>query len=336
MKHIDHKHTIKKDLKNHISVISGRTTESHFKQGEQTKKNDESDVFDINSKIVYEDFLLNFKEIIFDYFKIASGILTSTKDVHVDCTFIGETVQMVFLLKGNYTIEILGKSSSFTAHECNIFFGIETECKALISKGEHHIFLIDIQKEFFIKFFPKHEKFIDFRQQIENYENGYIRKQNLPITSEMLTLINLIIDCKWKGHFRKIYVHSKVMELLFLQLNILSLDLKPNEPVTPCNIVKMEIALNYLSKNYRNPGTLKELSKKIGTNEFLLKRDFKILFGTTVFGYVSEVRMKKAKELLLKSKYSISQISDEVGYKNPQHFSTAFKRKFGICPSSIR
>lgn len=217
-----------------------------------------------------------------------------------------------------------------------ISFGIEAECKSLIDKGDHCIFLIDIQKEFFTRFLPKHENFIDFRKQIENYENGYIRKQNLPITPEMHILINLIIDCKWKGHFRKIYMHSKVMELLFLQLNILSLDLKPTEPINPCNMIKMEIALKYLSKNFRNPGTLKRVIQKIGTNEFLLKRDFKTLFGTTVFGYVSEVRMKKAKELLLKSEYSISQISDEVGYKNPQHFSTAFKRKFGVCLSSMR
>lgn len=317
-------------------MISGRTTESHFKQGEKAKRYDESDTYDIRTKIVYEDFLLNFKETIFEYFKIAVGTISSTKDVQLDCTFIGETVQMVFLLKGKFSIEILGKSSPFTTNECNIFFGIQTECKAHIDKGEHHIILIDIQKEFFIKFFPKHDNYIDFRQQIDNYENGYIREHNLPITPEMYALINLIIDCKWKGHFRKIYLHSKVMELLLLQLNIVGMDLKPTEPVTPCNMVKMEIALNYLSKNYKSPGTLKELSKKIGTNEFLLKRDFKTLFGTTVFGYVADVRMKKAKELLLKSKYSISQISDEVGYKNPQHFSTAFKRKFGVCPSSIR
>ena len=317
-------------------MTSGRKTESHFKQGKQAKKIDESDTYDINTKIDNESFMLNFKEIIFEYFKVSLGTLTSKKGIHLDYTFIGETVQMVFLLKGSYTLEISGKSSSFKENECNIFFGVQAECKILIDKGEHHIFLIDIHKEFFLKFLPKHRNFIDFRQQIEDYKNGYIRKQNLLITPNIDILINLIIDCKWEGHFRKIYLHSKIMELLFLQLNILSLGVKHTEMVNSCNKVKMEIALKYLTKNYRNPGTLKELSKKIGTNEFLLKRDFKTLFGTTVFGYVSEIRMKKAKQLLLKSEYSISQISDEVGYKNPQHFSTAFKRKFGVCPSSIR
>jgi AraC-like DNA-binding protein len=32
---------------------------------------------------------------------------------------------------------------------------------------------------------------------------------------------------------------------------------------------------------------------------------------------------------------SYGEISDKIGYKNPQHFSTAFKKKFGISPSAL-
>ncbi|NML68572.1 helix-turn-helix transcriptional regulator [Chryseobacterium sp. RP-3-3] len=32
----------------------------------------------------------------------------------------------------------------------------------------------------------------------------------------------------------------------------------------------------------------------------------------------------------------ISEVSDVVGYKNPRHFSTAFKKKFGIVPSPLK
>src|SRR5690606_31851454 len=301
MKHFDQKNTVTENLKIRISFITGRKTESHFSQGEQVRRYDASDTCDISTKIDLEGFRLNFKEILFDHFKIAIGTFTSTKSVRMDYTYIGETVQMIFLLKGNSNLEMFGGYGSFKANECNIFFGIEVKGTSVIGKGEHQIFLIDIQKEFFIKFFPKYKSFVDFPQQIENHKTGYIRKQNLPITPEMHILINSIIGCQWKEHFRKIHIHSKLMELLLLQLNILELEAEPTRPINAGNTAKMDIALKYLSENYRKPMTLKELAKKIGTNEFLLKRDFKTLFGTTVFGYVFEVRMKKAKELLLKS-----------------------------------
>ena len=336
MIHFGHKHTVAEDLKIRISFTSGRKSESHFDQGEQIRQYDASDTCDIHTKIDLEGFQLNFKEILFDYFKIAIGTFTSTKGTYVDYTFIGETVQMIFLLKGNSKLEMFGEPGPFKANECNIFFGIEVKGTSIIDKGKYQIFLIDIQKEFFTKFFPKYKNFVGFRQQIEDHKTGYIRKQNLPITPEMHLLINSIIGCQWKDHFRKIHIHSKLMELLLLQLNILKSNVEPTRPISAYNMAKMDMALKYLSENYRKPPTLKELSKKIGTNEFLLKRDFKIQFGTTVFGYVFEIRMKKAKELLLNSGYSISQVSEEVGYKNPQHFSTAFKRKFGVCPSSIK
>ena len=323
-------------MKIRISFTSGRKTESHFNQGEQIRRYDISDTYDISTKIDLEGFQLNFKETVFDYFKIAIGTFTATKGVQVDYTFIGETVQMVFLLNGDPTLETFCEPCPFKANECNIFFGIEAKGTSVIAKGGYQIFLIDIQKEFFIKFFPKYKNFMDFNQQIENHETGYVRKQNLPITPEMYMLINSIIGCQLKHHLRKIHIHNKLIELLLLQLDLLKLDTEPSRAINASNMDKMDIAIKFLSENYRKPPTLKELSKKIGTNEFLLKRDFKTLFGTTVFGYVFEVRMKKAKELLLKSEYSISQISYEVCYKNPQHFSTAFKRKFGVSPSSIK
>ncbi len=42
--------------------------------------------------------------------------------------------------------------------------------------------------------------------------------------------------------------------------------------------------------------------------------------------------MEKAKNILLNNKISVSEVSEIIDYKNPQHFSSAFKKKFGISP----
>jgi AraC-like DNA-binding protein len=68
-------------------------------------------------------------------------------------------------------------------------------------------------------------------------------------------------------------------------------------------------------------------------NEFKLKKGFKEIFGNTVFGYLVDLKMEYAKEKLVQKKVSISEISDEIGFQHPQHFSQAFKKKYGYFPS---
>jgi AraC-like DNA-binding protein len=54
-----------------------------------------------------------------------------------------------------------------------------------------------------------------------------------------------------------------------------------------------------------------------------------------VFGYLRELRMLKAKKLLLAEKDSVTHVSGEVGYQYPHHFSTAFKKRFGVLPAAL-
>ena len=52
--------------------------------------------------------------------------------------------------------------------------------------------------------------------------------------------------------------------------------------------------------------------------------------------YISSRRIQLAKELLLETGKSISQIAEEVGYDNISHFTAVFKRTEGIPPSVYR
>jgi AraC-like DNA-binding protein len=46
--------------------------------------------------------------------------------------------------------------------------------------------------------------------------------------------------------------------------------------------------------------------------------------------------MEDARRLLLEGEKTISEVSYWVGYKNPAHFTVAFKQYFGMLPSAIR
>ena len=45
--------------------------------------------------------------------------------------------------------------------------------------------------------------------------------------------------------------------------------------------------------------------------------------------------MEKAKTLILNENYTVAEASYKVGYKNPQHFTVAFKKMYGYLPSEL-
>ena len=73
-----------------------------------------------------------------------------------------------------------------------------------------------------------------------------------------------------------------------------------------------------------------------GFNATKLKRDFKKVYGTTVYKYITGLRMEEAKKRIVEDHISIAQAAYEVGYSNPQHFTAAFKRTMGYLPSLLR
>ena len=98
---------------------------------------------------------------------------------------------------------------------------------------------------------------------------------------------------------------------------------------------KMIPARQILHQHIGDPITIKELSRKIGTNECYLKKGFKEMFGTTIFDYYQQIRMDHATILLKQKGLTVTEVSMLLGYSSISHFSTAFKRHTGIKPCEL-
>ncbi len=135
---------------------------------------------------------------------------------------------------------------------------------------------------------------------------------------------------------RKLYQKSKVTEFLTLYLNKPK---KDNQLEASCpfvndeeEIARIKMARSIVEEHLDHPPGLKELAKMVGTNEFKLKVGFKNLYGNTVFGYIGDLRMQKARELLEVKKMQVQDVAGMVGYTNSSHFIAAYKKKFGVTP----
>lgn len=301
---------------------------------------DECGVKEFFLKYNYRDSAGWFKEIVFDLFKIGFGNIKTSNKMILDFEFEEESIESNFVLAGG-TITSVNSSKQnliFSANEHNIYYSVDAKGYMYTNKPDTLSLEINYSRTFFEKYLPNISIFKDFKKLLAKKIPGLLSAHNYPLTSKMNFIINDIINCKWKGSFRKMYMESKVLELLLEQLNQI-VHYNNNEPLQHGkfkNVIdKLHEAKMILENDFNSSLSLKSLALKVGTNEFSLKKGFKSVFGTTVFGYLHDIKMNKAHEMLLENKYSVGEVSDFVGYKNPQHFTVAFKKKFGITPSNL-
>lgn len=95
-------------------------------------------------------------------------------------------------------------------------------------------------------------------------------------------------------------------------------------------------AEDWLSKNFREPHTVAAVVAASGTPERSLKRRFTAATGSTLIGYVQNLRVEEAKRLLEMEHLSSEEISASVGYENPAFFRRLFKRSTGLTPGQYR
>lgn len=167
------------------------------------------------------------------------------------------------------------------------------------------------------------------------------------ITPAMNLVLQQMLDCPYQGVMKQMYLESKSVEVLVLWLEQARSSDKPRgmtgkgsspavSPLRSTDLDRIYQAKEILLRHIDNPPSLMTLARQVGLNDCTLKRGFRQVFGTTVFGYLHHYRMEQARSLLLKNQHSVTAIAQAVGYTNLSAFSTAFRKKYGVSPRAMQ
>ena len=173
----------------------------------------------------------------------------------------------------------------------------------------------------------------ELRQAIANSDEYWFQPLGA-ITSAAQLVLQQILSCPYQGSIQQIYLEAKALELIALQSAQLldSSEPKRSYRLKPSDVERVHHAKALLARQLENPPSLLDLARAVGLNDCTLKRGFRQVFGTTVFGYVRQQRLKKARQLLSNSEMSVADVACAVGYSHPGYFAAAFKREFGTSP----
>jgi len=254
--------------------------------------------------------------------------ITDTPSIELHVNFKGTTIGKI----KNYSQEIV-----MLPDDCNLFYSNSTEGIFHSQKNQEYYFIcIHILPDFFDNLVDScADLFSPFLNSVEKRDYLALIKQNIKVTPEMKNIALQIINCRMQGKLRQVYLKSKITELLILFADRIDNRIG-NFSFSKGDKKRIHAAREILIEDIQNPPTLSQLARKSGLNEFKLKKGFKEEFGNTVYGYLLEHKLDKARIMLQEKESSISEIAFITGYSSPAHFSTAFRKQFGFTPSTIR
>lgn len=155
-------------------------------------------------------------------------------------------------------------------------------------------------------------------------------------STTLQSIIDNILNCAFEGQARDFYLEAKSLEIMALYLDAVE---QPKQNYRYCKSEydqeRLFFAKTYLLQNYDLPPTISELSRIVGINEFKLKNGFKEMFNDTIHNFVNNHRLDLAMQMLLIGDKNASQIAFDLGFSSLQHFSKAFRQKFGYPPSRV-
>lgn len=215
------------------------------------------------------------------------------------------------------------------------------KCKGLIyiDNGMHiqikpnHIYLFPQNLEFNPQFLPgtivNHE-WIDFVSVPLVFGEHVIEvppEQDTPAANALRFCMSLGRKCHDNNKSSK-YIH-----LLESAIEIAMRCVSMEYPVTLAGSVRINNALEFIHLNYMQEITLEMLAEKAYCAKNYFVRLFKKEIGITPYQYIKNYRMGVATDLLYRG-YTIKEVAKRIGFSDAYAFSAAFRKFFGIYPST--
>ena len=100
------------------------------------------------------------------------------------------------------------------------------------------------------------------------------------------------------------------------------------------NDVLMDRIMKCINENLQDPDfNVEKLTEKVGISRAQLHRKMKEITGISTGDFIRNLRLEQAARLIRENKINVTQVAYAVGFNNQTHFSTVFKKHFGMTPT---
>jgi AraC-like DNA-binding protein len=251
-----------------------------------------------------------------------------------------DLVGFCFFLKGGLTsyVPYSYDASNITGGDQKFKYDPDSEMSHLIKANQQLEFIhISVQPNHFLDLLPSGEHWSDeLGEKIQRKQLVFKETTTSICLLQQMALQNIKLNL-YDGKLGMLMLESSVtqaivglMEQSFRKENAVAIKLNRRDSDL------MHEIRNYILQTFLHPHSLSCLARHFGINQTKLISGFKSAFGTSIFEYICGLKLQHAKKLLEEDGLFVQEVASILGYKNPNHFSAAFKKKFGISPSVLK
>lgn len=171
---------------------------------------------------------------------------------------------------------------------------------------------------------------------IANAESGFYNIMDncsffnkIPYKEDLETIFQIAMKNRLQRSSTETFQMDAALRLLIAPFIV------PNSFREPENEHILEV-VNYVNANIHKNVTVEEMAQLAGYNRSHFCVIFKKAFKLSPKEYVLQLKIKKAQELMLNTSYSISEISNQLGFYSYSYFTRIFKLKTNFVPSEYR
>jgi len=109
---------------------------------------------------------------------------------------------------------------------------------------------------------------------------------------------------------------------------------KQHQSLSHKNVI--EEVIDYIQQHFSESLTLSYIAEKFYISPNYLSQLFRKKTGETFLGYLTKIRIEKAKNLLMYEEVKIYEICKQIGYEDPKYFRKIFEKMTGMNPSEYK
>lgn len=176
-------------------------------------------------------------------------------------------------------------------------------------------------------------------QAIKDFARCHLASRSWLPSAHAIALAEQIISTPNSPSFvQALYVESRVVGLLEEAFRQVTNDGDDNKPAVsrPQDRRRLKAIERYLNIESGGAVSVEQLGRAVGLSANSLQRLISGTFGISASRYIRQFRLEKAREALESDGVSIAEAAYIAGYNSPANFATAFKRCFGLSPSSVK
>jgi AraC-like DNA-binding protein len=251
-----------------------------------------------------------------------------------------DLVGFCFFLKGNLTTHLprAARSVKIVDGDQKLKFDPNSEMTHIATGNQQLQFIhISVEPRYFFSLLPENESWSDQLQNDIHKGKMIFKESPAALSLIQQVAIQNIVRSPYQGKLGMLMLESSVTQAI---VSLIQQTFQPegraSAKLSPRDRDVMHDIRSFLLQNFLNSHSLACLSRHFGINQTKMVSGFKAEFGTSIFEYIGGLKLAHAKRLIEEEGMFVQEVSSIIGYKNPNHFSVAFKKKFGVSPSALK